>query len=330
MGRNFAVILDIDGVLYHAEQGRSASVTPIPGAAEVLDRLKSDGIDHFFLTNGTGYTDAGKAEQLSKLFDRQLDVGHFVLPTTPMKELVAEYGDKKVLVIAKTSEQGHEIAKSIGFRNVTTAHEYAARNPILCPCKRYPELSQQHLEDEEAIEAVFLFEVPADWYESAQICVDILRTSTGKPGRSHELGPDQKQCIPVFSGNPDLEYASKHSVPRFTLGAFRKCLECLYEHSTGRVLEVALMGKPYPTVYKYIERIAEEHMQHMKKETGPTHFYMIGDNPKSDIAGALGAGWQAILVRTGVYSGGPNEAHLVTDNVLTALQYIYKQEGLSW
>ena len=32
-----------------------------------------------------------------------------------------------------------------------------------------------------------------------------------------------------------------------------------------------------------------------------TNFYMIGDNPKSDIAGANAKGWTSILVRTGVF-----------------------------
>jgi len=32
-----------------------------------------------------------------------------------------------------------------------------------------------------------------------------------------------------------------------------------------------------------------------------SNFYMIGDNPESDIAGANGVGWTSILVRTGVY-----------------------------
>lgn len=38
-----------------------------------------------------------------------------------------------------------------------------------------------------------------------------------------------------------------------------------------------------------------------------THIYMVGDNPKADIAGANAAGgpWQSVLVRTGVFAGPP-------------------------
>jgi ribonucleotide monophosphatase NagD (HAD superfamily) len=34
---------------------------------------------------------------------------------------------------------------------------------------------------------------------------------------------------------------------------------------------------------------------------------MIGDNPKSDIAGANKKGWTSILVRTGVFKGADND-----------------------
>ena len=37
-----------------------------------------------------------------------------------------------------------------------------------------------------------------------------------------------------------------------------------------------------------------------------SNFYMIGDNPKSDIEGANKKGWVSILVKTGVFD--PNDA----------------------
>lgn len=35
--------------------------------------------------------------------------------------------------------------------------------------------------------------------------------------------------------------------------------------------------------------------------TSISNFYMIGDNPESDIAGGNAAGWTTILVRSGVF-----------------------------
>lgn len=59
---------------------------------------------------------------------------------------------------------------------------------------------------------------------------------------------------------------------------------------------------------------------------------MVGDNPKSDIAGANAYGWQSILVRTGVFRGeklndDENPAHFVADNVLTAVKWALEKDN---
>ena len=55
---------------------------------------------------------------------------------------------------------------------------------------------------------------------------------------------------------------------------------------------------------------------------------MVGDNPRSDIAGARAAGprWQSALVRTGVFAGGAGNndaehpADFVVDDALAAVR----------
>jgi len=60
---------------------------------------------------------------------------------------------------------------------------------------------------------------------------------------------------------------------------------------------------------------------------------MIGDNPKSDIAGGNAAGMNTVLVRTGVFeSAAKNDkehpaTHVVQD-FEAAIKLIYKLEGL--
>lgn len=62
--------------------------------------------------------------------------------------------------------------------------------------------------------------------------------------------------------------------------------------------------------------------------------YMIGDNPETDIAGAIGAGrpWYSILVRSGSFRGGGNHdkypADKVVDNVYEAVDFVLKKEGI--
>ena len=63
---------------------------------------------------------------------------------------------------------------------------------------------------------------------------------------------------------------------------------------------------------------------------------MIGDNPESDIAGANnyksphGTEWVSILVKTGVWRGGPpaHEPNLVMKDVFAAVQWAL-QDGES-
>ena len=67
---------------------------------------------------------------------------------------------------------------------------------------------------------------------------------------------------------------------------------------------------------------------------------MIGDNPKSDIAGAKAKGWVSILVKTGCFD--PNDAQTsvngndrehpathVVENFQAAIELIYKLENLT-
>lgn len=44
------------------------------------------------------------------------------------------------------------------------------------------------------------------------------------------------QSIQVHFGNPDFDYQDALSTPRLTLGAFRLCLDALFEAATGACL----------------------------------------------------------------------------------------------
>ena len=72
-----------------------------------------------------------------------------------------------------------------------------------------------------------------------------------------------------------------------------------------------------------------------------SNYYMIGDNPLSDIDGAQRQGalnlsktgvnnWKSILVRTGVWKDGDDtkNATFVVDDMMAAYKTILKEEGL--
>eukprot|EP00050_Salpingoeca_kvevrii_P011640 m.16939 g.16939 ORF g.16939 m.16939 type:complete len:247 (-) comp3551_c0_seq2:24-764(-) len=203
----------------------------------------------------------------------------------------------------------------------------AQAHPTLHPVKDYPayeDLDVHAFDAEEPFSAVFVFEQPDDWGEALQILTDILR-STGTVG-----GKDcSEQIIPLYSGNPDLEYGAVHNVARLTNGAFISCLAHIYERVTGRALKVEFSGKPYAAVYQYAERTLLEQNPDIE------HIYMIGDNPKSDIRGGNAAGgrWRTVLVRTGCFKGEDNDptdpANYVVRDVAEALATIARLEKFS-
>jgi len=69
-----------------------------------------------------------------------------------------------------------------------------------------------------------------------------------------------------------------------------------------------------------------------------SNFYMIGDNPKSDIEGANKKGWTSILVKTGVFvvdaessvngNDRENPASYVVEDMKAAVELIFELEKL--
>lgn len=179
-----------------------------------------------------------------------------------------------------------------------------------------------------------------------QVLCDVLR-SGGYPGKSNT---DALQP-PVFFAADDFEYATKFPVPRFGMGAFRTCLETLYTKLMKRPLAYTSFGKPKPVAYhlasKTLHNIAtmmssgsvmsgsQETWVPREEDSALKTLYMIGDNPETDIAGAIRAGrpWFSILVRSGTFRGTQNHdkypADVVVNDVYEAVDFILKREGVS-
>jgi len=66
----------------------------------------------------------------------------------------------------------------------------------------------------------------------------------------------------------------------------------LYKKIYGKELHIIKYGKPYKLTFDY----TENHIRNRTKYA-ISNFYMIGDNPKSDIKGANDHNWISILVR---------------------------------
>ncbi|KJE96243.1 HAD-superfamily subfamily IIA hydrolase [Capsaspora owczarzaki ATCC 30864] len=168
---SFGIAFDIDGVLFQAGAG---AYVPLPGARDVLLALNEPApphritVPHVYLTNGTGTTEAGKAEQLRKTLNLpfELPPHQVVLASSPLCELPAIWAasrrpdgtaatatssipsagsehdeDKKkkkqprVLVLSHSHDNAVMLARSSGFTNIATVQEFLQKYPFLVPVK---------------------------------------------------------------------------------------------------------------------------------------------------------------------------------------------------
>lgn len=85
-------------------------------------------------------------------------------------------------------------------------------------------------------------------------------------------------------------------------------------------------GKPTTTTYEFAEQVLKEYNGKVQasvstktKTTELKTVYMIGDNPESDICGAISADkvsdliWRSVLVETGVHKAGTTPAYEPTE-----------------
>jgi ribonucleotide monophosphatase NagD (HAD superfamily) len=155
--------------------------------------------------------------------------------------------------------------------------------------------------------------------------------------------------MPIHFSNPDVLWKSEHPFPRFGQGAFKLALRALYterlrflrvpsETIDERIAAFKQWGKPTEATFRFLE----DRLRELSPKPGPVtaeRFYMVGDNPTSDIEGARRANihhrkggqtsWQGVLVRTGVYKEGDetNGAAAVVDGVAEAVDYILQREA---
>lgn len=304
-GRWPGVAIDIDGVLL-----RGSKV--LPRARDALERLQDASVPFVFVTNGGGKTEADKALELSKRLQLDVRVEQVLLSHTPMKDLAAEYSDKRVLILGQ--DRCLAVAKSYGFADVVSCNHVHVEQPHMYPL-RQPNLDRYRDHIAGPISAAFVFDDPVDWGLDMQTLADVL----GMNGN----GPQ----IPLYSSNSDIVFMSDHSIPRFTQGAFILAFQGLFEGFSGRKLVVERFGKPFPVQYRYAERMLHAEARRLGR-LPPDRFVGIGDNPRSDIRGARNAGdhWESILVRTGVFRGGNNDdldpAHHVVGDISDAVDII--------
>ena len=103
----------------------------------------------------------------------------------------------------------------------------------------------------------------------------------------------------------------------------------------GYELEIEMIGKPYSFIFDFVENQLKEKALESKIEI--SQFYMIGDNPQTDIAGANNKGWTSILVKTGIFdpeaptstdgNDSTHQADYVVKDFNEAINLVYSLES---
>ena len=154
----------------------------------------------------------------------------------------------------------------------------------------------------------------------------------GKKRKSAE----DPQVVKVYTTNPDLLWADAHPEPRLGPLVITIMIKECFKEVYGYDLEIEQFGKPTEFTYNYVEK----HLRQTASNKGVeiSNFYMIGDNPESDIAGAIKKGWTSILVKTGVFdpdaktsvNGNDSKfpATYVVEDFAEAIDLIFRLEAL--
>ncbi|CAF2964370.1 unnamed protein product [Rotaria sp. Silwood2] len=217
------------------------------------------------------------------------------------------------------------------------------------------------------IDAIVLLGEPISWESSLQVITDLLLTD-GNPGVVPVDTTVDRAHIPVIACNRDLVFKAAADLPRFGHGAFLTCLEALHKNLSGcELVYKAFVGKPFEISFQYAEIMANKYA-FANGQPKIDKIYFIGDNPDVDIVGAnmyncllqqdinaktsisgydiltdpkhlTATSCDSILVCTGVYDPNKQTAEekqhwkiptTTQLDVLDAVKYILKKEGISW
>jgi len=305
---SLGIAFDIDGVLLHGAHVLSE-------AQRALSILEGNNqfnikIPYILMTNGGGASEEDRSRKLTEQLGFEITTSNFMQAHTILKSQAHKYANKPVLVLGGKGDTLRKVAEDYGLQHVYSTLDVKAWNPHVWP---FHDLTPEERASAKPVDfsvtpisAIFVFHDPRNWALDVQIMMDVIQ-SRGIIGcnLSHPAGAPPVEL--VFC-NPDLQWRSEFPRPRLGQGAFREAFQAVHQALTGAPYPYIQFGKPTTHTYDFAEkmlrnRMAELHGASVMSDIQP-RFYMIGDNPESDIAGANAAGWSSILVRTGVYHPG--------------------------
>ncbi|RFU72687.1 had-superfamily hydrolase, subfamily iia, cecr5 [Trichoderma arundinaceum] len=277
-----AFAFDIDGVLY---QGHRA----IPGAREMLRKIRSHDIRYVFLTNGGGGHEDAKFKSLSKRLELSEDEdvirNRIILSHTPMRgwdDKVKKQGT--VLITGSHPEIARRVANEsvYGFARAVTPADIIEANDKVYPFDNLRESLHKesrplpdgkivsntidpYSNDVPAnalkIDQILVWNDPRDWSLDIQVIHDLLISHRGYLGTISDKngnpslpnnGWQQDGQPHLWISNLDLLWKTEYPVNRFGTGAFVEALKGVWAASTGGAeLQFSALGKPSRHTYEY-------------------------------------------------------------------------------
>ena len=193
--------------------------------------------------------------------------------------------------------------------------------------KKVEERLKYNLNDYIPINSIFQVGDLDNWEVNFEICSLILLSKNGIPYNNINLNKD-KIKINYHIANPDEEFMDNFPIPRFCGGSFLELLSLYFEKKYKKKFNIIKYGKPSHRIFNFAKKKCIEN----NKDKYISKFYMIGDNPLSDIQGAISAKINSILVRTGIFNKKNNDdrfpANLVLNDVYDCIEYIIKEHNL--
>ncbi|KAI5481399.1 cardiolipin synthase [Pseudohyphozyma bogoriensis] len=330
-----AFCFDIDGVLKQGEK-------VLPEAKEALQILRGNNsagtVFPFILcTNGGGTLESARAQKLTKELGVHIGEHQIVQSHTIFRALAQQYGDEPVLVVGGPNDNCRKVAEAYGFKQPYIPADILHWQDPVWPFEKLTERELGYVKTADfskiSFKAILVFHDTRD-----QLILDLLLSPSGvfgtaKDPHDRSLWTPENQ-IPLYFSNPDLLWGNEFPQPRLGQGAFQESVASVYRMVTGLELQRPTYEYTSSLLSAAIEAASRGAEVDLKGAT-PAPFegrtYMVGDNPRSDIAGANAFGWESILVRTGVFRGPAEDAEhkptVVLPNVLDGVKWALEREG---
>ncbi|KIM45076.1 hypothetical protein M413DRAFT_441735 [Hebeloma cylindrosporum] len=268
------------------------------------------------LTNGGGIEEHERAERLSQQLGFPIHPSQYCQAHTVLKKFAHGYRDKPVLVLGGKRDVIRKVANGYGYKRACTTLDVLAWNPSVWPfhtLSEREEASTQKIDfSNTPISAIFVYHDPRNWALDIQVPCDVIQ-SAGIIGGPYIPLEKQREPVEVIFCNPDLLWRSDFDRPRLGQGAFKVAVQAVLKAMTGAEYPHTQFGKPTKETYEYATEMLKGRINEMYGESDvfPHVSALVSGLSLPiftlDIAGANGAHWSSVLVKTGVYD--PSQGH---------------------